>query len=136
MNYPFESIRIVIREPISRNIDELSRLRTITNHFHDQLPNLRIVFSPEQQNKTTNSNKLTPQEFNAIPVSIMNSQLQQKLKNSSPKCPICIETIKTGSECTLLPCGHVYHKNCAQKWLTEKCKRPTCPMCRADVRTK
>ena len=80
--------------------------------------------------------RLSKDEFDAMPVSVMSKKLRKQLKDDEPCCPICMENIKTRCHCTVLPCGHVYHKNCARKWLTEKCERPTCPMCRADVRTK
>jgi len=80
--------------------------------------------------------RLSKDEFDAMPVSVMSKKLRKQLKDDEPCCPICMENIKTRCHCTVLPCGHVYHKKCAQKWLTEKCERPTCPMCRADVRTK
>ena len=80
--------------------------------------------------------RLSNDEFNAMPVSVMSKKLRKQLNDDEPCCPICMENIKTRCHCTVLPCGHVYHKKCARKWLTEKCERPTCPMCRADVRTK
>ena len=80
--------------------------------------------------------RLSKDQFDAMPVSVMSKKLRKQLKDDEPCCPICMENIKTRCHCTVLPCGHVYHKNCARKWLTEKCERPTCPMCRADVRTK
>jgi uncharacterized membrane protein YeaQ/YmgE (transglycosylase-associated protein family) len=46
-------------------------------------------------------------------------------------CAICLQDLKDG-ECTrLLPsCGHLFHLNCIDEWLT---RQGTCPVCRKDV---
>ena len=45
------------------------------------------------------------------------------------ECSICLEDLKDDM-CLKLPCGHVFHKMCAQKWLTQK---PTCALCRTPI---
>mmetsp|Transcript_766 Transcript_766/g.1124 ORF Transcript_766/g.1124 Transcript_766/m.1124 type:complete len:187 (+) Transcript_766:66-626(+) len=45
-------------------------------------------------------------------------------------CAICWEEFGPGRELTLLPCGHVWHSNCLEKWI--KC-HTTCPGCRQDL---
>jgi hypothetical protein len=42
------------------------------------------------------------------------------------RCVICIEEYKKGDKLRILPCGHHFHKKCADEWLIEK---PTCPIC-------
>jgi len=51
-----------------------------------------------------------------------------------PHCSVCLsnwtdESDTTSSVCRL-PCGHLFHNDCAQKWLR---KKNSCPMCRAAV---
>lgn len=43
----------------------------------------------------------------------------------------CGDDYKTGDIISKLPCNHLYHKTCIDKWFTQK---PSCPMCRKDIR--
>ena len=47
-------------------------------------------------------------------------------------CGICLEKITTNHVITT--CGHDFHDACLREYLTSKCQRPVCPMCRHDVR--
>ncbi|GAA0155010.1 hypothetical protein LIER_12837 [Lithospermum erythrorhizon] len=49
---------------------------------------------------------------------------------NSPKqeCSVCLTEFKPDSEINCLPCGHVFHKLCLEKWL--KYWNVTCPLCR------
>lgn len=42
-------------------------------------------------------------------------------------CPICLSDFDHRSALGRTPCGHVFHENCARKWLL---RRGTCPLCR------
>ena len=51
------------------------------------------------------------------------------------ECAICSDEIKRWSKVAVTPCKHLFHADCARKWFTEMCQRPTCPNCRHDIRT-
>ncbi|CAB4312876.1 unnamed protein product [Prunus armeniaca] len=52
------------------------------------------------------------------------------------QCSICLEEFKDGEECRLLAkCKHPFHKQCVDKWLTNKESKPPCPLCRACVQS-
>lgn len=46
-------------------------------------------------------------------------------------CRICQEDYAPGDQLVRLPCGHVFHKSCSQKWLGEE--TATCPVCRFNL---
>ncbi|CAN6201416.1 unnamed protein product [Urochloa humidicola] len=47
------------------------------------------------------------------------------------ECAVCLGTIQVGAMVKLLPaCGHVYHRDCIDLWLSS---RSTCPLCRRRV---
>ena len=77
---------------------------------------------------------LSNDEFDDLPVRTMSKNLEKELNIRDKTCPICQEEINSRCHCTVLKCGHFFHKNCAKEWLTKQCEKPTCPMCRKDVR--
>ena len=46
-------------------------------------------------------------------------------------CTICQSPYETGEVVRKLPCNHMYHKECLDRWLHD---HYTCPHCRGDVR--
>ena len=46
-------------------------------------------------------------------------------------CTVCLASVGVGDACQL-PCGHVFHQECVEKWVREK---GSCPNCRASTRT-
>ena len=49
-----------------------------------------------------------------------------------PTCSICLMDINDGQNTILLPCGHMFHSDCATKWLEI---HNTCPLCRFELPT-
>lgn len=45
-------------------------------------------------------------------------------------CAVCIEGYKPNDVVRILPCRHVFHKNCVDPWLQE---HRTCPMCKMNI---
>ncbi|KAK9916631.1 hypothetical protein WJX75_005132 [Coccomyxa subellipsoidea] len=46
------------------------------------------------------------------------------------KCPICLEDFSPGAVLHRLPCNHQFHRDCVDKWLTQKA---TCPICQQSL---
>ena len=48
------------------------------------------------------------------------------------ECCVCVSAIEPGSEdrCVRLPCAHLFHAECIQRWLRT---RRSCPLCRTLV---
>ncbi|KAL4640436.1 RING finger protein 150-like [Arapaima gigas] len=45
-------------------------------------------------------------------------------------CAVCIEGYKPNDVVRILPCKHVFHKNCVDPWLQD---HRTCPMCKMNI---
>ena len=79
--------------------------------------------------------RLTDTEFKSIERRVMGRPLMRELGiEECPDCPICMEQIRSRQHCTVLPCKHLMHVNCAKQWLMEHCTKPTCPLCRCCCR--
>ena len=48
---------------------------------------------------------------------------------SARRCIICMDPL-AAARCVTVPCGHIFHAECALPWLADK---GTCPECRLDV---
>ena len=53
--------------------------------------------------------------------------------NDGKTCRICLMTYENGEVVKALPCLHIYHKECIDKWFTMNRK---CPICKMDVSTQ
>ena len=53
-----------------------------------------------------------------------------KLDPEKRNCVICLEDFKSGEKATLLPCVHLFHKNCIKNWLKSK---NSCPICKFEL---
>ncbi|XP_022755027.1 NEP1-interacting protein-like 1 [Durio zibethinus] len=46
---------------------------------------------------------------------------------STEECMICMEQLSPGTEVTCMPCSHLFHGDCIEKWLNTSHR---CPLCR------
>ncbi|XP_060200706.1 RING-H2 finger protein ATL46-like [Lycium barbarum] len=52
----------------------------------------------------------------------------------SADCAICLSKFKHGEKGRKLEtCQHIFHENCLEKWLMQKDRKATCPLCRSVV---
>ena len=42
------------------------------------------------------------------------------------ECVICLEEMKNGDKLSIIPCSHMYHSSCLEKWAK---KKKVCPLC-------
>ncbi|KAJ2004235.1 hypothetical protein H4R26_002638 [Coemansia thaxteri] len=54
------------------------------------------------------------------------------LRGCIATCIVCIDDFVAGSKMRILPCGHNYHIECIDPWLTTKSS--LCPLCKYDTR--
>lgn len=55
---------------------------------------------------------------------------KNKHKNIESKCVVCQYEFKNGDNITKLTCGHVFHTDCVDTWLS---KNKVCPMCHKEI---
>ncbi|KAJ2879022.1 hypothetical protein IWW38_006196 [Coemansia aciculifera] len=54
------------------------------------------------------------------------------LRFASPECSICLAPYETADLVRVLVCGHTFHAQCIDVWLTQRSAR--CPICKEDIR--
>ena len=71
----------------------------------------------------------------ALPIEYIRKMPSKRYKcdeNSEPQeCTICFENFERNERYRELPCKHLFHKRCVDKWFD---KSVFCPMCRQDMR--
>ncbi|KAG4170740.1 hypothetical protein ERO13_A12G166150v2 [Gossypium hirsutum] len=59
-------------------------------------------------------------------------QSTKKRRVEAESCTICLEEIKVGSSASQMPCSHMFHSGCIEKWLKQS---HYCPLCRFELPT-
>lgn len=60
-----------------------------------------------------------------------NTETKNDDKTNNFTCSVCLDDFKKGERYRELPCKHIFHKRCVDKWFEAHVK---CPMCRQDIR--
>lgn len=61
---------------------------------------------------------------------IPEAQITETQVLQNRRCPICLENFTLRERVKLLPCAHIYHKECIETWLNI---HGTCPVCRQTL---
>ena len=80
-----------------------------------------------EENVGSVSKGLTKKQIKKIPKVIYN---KNKFKNDDNKCVVCQYEFKNGENVTQLTCGHLFHTECVDTWLS---KNKVCPMCHKEI---
>ena len=55
----------------------------------------------------------------------------QKGEDAEGPCPVCQIEYEEGEKLAHLPCSHIFHQACINKWLGQYSKK--CPVCKGEV---
>merc|ERR1712190_413326 len=44
------------------------------------------------------------------------------------ECSICLSSMKAGVQVRTLPCMHIFHRRCIDRWIMASADRPRCPI--------
>lgn len=102
-----------------------------TNLYHDHRPPSHD-FSPRTHDDI--SQRSVEEKWMEVAPSFVfdKSRAEEGGMKGNDECVICLEDIKDGEICRVLPeCSHVFHKACVGLWLM---KKRVCPICRLRVK--
>ena len=95
------------------------------NNVFNRFDNLIQEMMNSEQNRERPTDKQLFNEFPETKIEDIN-----KLDPEKRNCVICLEDFKSGEKATLLPCVHLFHKNCIKSWLKSK---NNCPICKFEL---
>ena len=98
----------------------------VFNQFRNEFA--EILNNGHQHHQHNQHQRTDRQLFNEFPETKIDDV--DKLDPEKRNCIICLEDFKSGEKATLLPCVHLFHKNCINRWLTTK---DFCPICKFEL---
>ncbi|KAJ7951837.1 E3 ubiquitin-protein ligase [Quillaja saponaria] len=92
----------------------------------------RIILKLDRQHKNPLMLRHHPTSSNRRKIMLMNNLTQEytKVEFLQQVCCICLAKYEDGDDLRELPCCHVFHVVCVNKWLK---MRPFCPLCESVV---
>ena len=62
------------------------------------------------------------------------AQGAEQIDEEEPSCTICLCEFEEGEAMTTLPCLHLFHKRCIDRWLlvSQRHRDRSCPLCKMD----
>lgn len=114
-----ESVDGILDDTTSGDSDE-SEIETTSESDHEETDN-EILNGSEDEDRSVINNRL---------LSLMTiKKFNPERDIDMVKCLVCQEEFKIDDMVRILFCGHEYHKDCVDPWLTHH--NGTCPYCRA-----
>ncbi|KAF5178649.1 E3 ubiquitin-protein ligase ring1-like protein [Thalictrum thalictroides] len=143
--------RLHLRSSIDRNEISEDQLHNLGRHISSICSDVATIIRSQKPRKTTvtitievkhtqwcdvheffqqtGSYKLVP----AAPSSVEALKIMKcGEENSKDPCTVCMEELMTGEDLAVMPCLHVFHKECIGQWLKTT---NTCPLCRFTMPT-
>jgi hypothetical protein len=99
----------------TRVLEPMNRRGTLSKEAIRQIPIIRYhePASPDKRGK--------------IPaISLATMRREEPRASWQPGCSICSEDVHEGVKVRKLPCGHLFHRRCVDKWLMDHAS--TCPL--------
>ena len=121
-----------IGNPFSRrhfndNFSSNFRSHNLFEHIIEMLQR-NLELAEKKKHPSTSKNAL--KKLKKFPMSKKFCKTNDKGQLEFPNCCICLSEINSGENTVLLPCGHLFHKDCCFTWLN---KNNTCPICRFEL---
>lgn len=99
------------------------------DHFFDLF---ELIRSSRETNPTAHppTSQSTLESLKRFKMSEKYCKKNEKGETECPNCTICLADLNKDQEAVLIPCGHLFHSDCALQWLNQ---HNTCPVCRFEL---
>ena len=98
--------------------------------LYDMIDDLMLrVGIPASQSTSVKEIRMSSKEYN--------TKIKRRIcskKDGEITCVLSMEKIKRGHTIAITECGHKFKSKELRIWLTKKCVKPTCPMCRKNLK--
>ncbi|PVZ97597.1 hypothetical protein BB558_006438 [Smittium angustum] len=109
------------------------KLSINVNQVTNAHENATRIANPDGTNVPENKNMITAEDLGSYPLLTMKEykKFTKIPTDDKVECLICIEELKDDDLLRIIPCYHLFHRNCIDNWLLEK--SGSCPKCRLDL---
>jgi hypothetical protein len=115
-----------------QNDSVASMLQQNSQEMDDVLRRLQAVIGVDGDGSNRTAPRASAAAISSLPHAHIMRHNKKDFAHDDSACGVCCERLMDGAALTRLPCGHVYHINCATTWLSKTC---TCPECRYELET-
>merc|ERR1712232_799920 len=119
-NLPAPSVRVALPKE-----NFLATLRLDEEYLNNRVKELEAAILRQVGTKKKSNGMATSDIAARCPAERLPATVEEE-------CPVCLEVFEASVIVRRLPCGHLMHKECCEKWLQTS---GTCPTCRRDVRS-
>ena len=123
INYVFNENFEILNDLLSSELKRILRRGMFLNIFSQMILNHNGGIGQMEDIKLI----LTKEELDKIPVNIY-KDISLELREKNDNCPVCREEYHDNDNVRTLGCGHVFHTDCVDNWLTNHSHK--CPCCR------
>ncbi|KAL2233569.1 E3 ubiquitin-protein ligase RNF43-like [Sesamum indicum] len=114
--------RAVISTPPGHNLLHMDFRVSVS---HKRIYNETVIDQILQQSMEEDTDFMIPAADSSIA-----SLERKKITEPGTSCSICMEEFEEGCDGVCMPCSHVFHGDCINKWLTTS---HYCPLCRFEM---
>ncbi|GFN94735.1 E3 ubiquitin-protein ligase arkadia-like [Plakobranchus ocellatus] len=136
--YPMDDMSPYPSMPVHMPFHQSILLRQMRDHNGtDQMPVFpNIPCHVQGASQETIERNTLPHKYTKVEPSAVSSEEEGASacaaadSNHQEKCTICLSEFEAGEDVRRLPCMHLFHSECVDKWLKTNKK---CPICRVDI---
>ncbi|XP_072020687.1 LOW QUALITY PROTEIN: uncharacterized protein [Amphiura filiformis] len=125
-----ERLGQVNRGASKRTID----MHTLPHKYHKPQPKKVVKTEPDKDAPSTSEENNEAEDGEDVGAAAASAtEKVEEDEDLDEKCTICLCNFEDEEDVRRLPCMHLFHQDCVDRWLSTN-KR--CPICRVDIETK
>ena len=118
-----------VARPANNNAMDNNNTTAIINDAELLITMLESIlndFRQQQLESSANTVVITP----IIRSKLRYTRITYDMMSNTPSCSLCLLDFELSEGVTMLPCSHIFHKDCVTPWVEKSC---SCPICRSEI---